>query len=288
MTLFAQKKPRGRANAGTVRSDFAHQIFWGIIRIIGIALLFVLVWYVTRLDFFTIHEVRIVGGETISHSDIQARVDDELKGSYFLLIPKHFVYLYPHDRIVEVLGKTPRIHDVVVERSGRTTLNVTFAEYVPHALWCVYEKDDVPCYFVTEDGYAFSEAPSLQGSALVRHSVEGIDKVTSGNVIDAEKFAAIDRFIARAEDELDFHIVSVAHTKEGDIHFLVSGGGEVYATGKKDLDVTFENLKTVLTSSEFKHLAPGNFRYVDVRFDSKVFVNEEMGSTTENTSATST
>jgi hypothetical protein len=37
---------------------------------------------------------------------------------------------------------------------------------------------------------------------------------------------------------------------------------------------TLSNLETILASGTFTHLKPGNFQYVDLRFGSKVFVNE--------------
>jgi hypothetical protein len=40
-------------------------------------------------------------------------------------------------------------------------------------------------------------------------------------------------------------------------------------------------------SEEYRHLKPGNFQYVDVRFDTKVFVNEHIAPLVS-TTATST
>ena len=283
MTFLINKTARGRASS-VAPSNFKLQIFWGVFRLLLVLLVGVLVWYVTRLEFFTITTVEVSGGETISHEEIRTRMLDELKGSYFLVIPKRFTYLYPHDRMIEVLEKNQRMHSIVVERATRTTLSVSFMEYIPYALWCKAESDPSPCYFLTRDGYAFTEAPELLGGTLIRHSVEDIEKIEEGTVIDVEELRAIDTFIERAKAELGFRITSLVHTKDKDIQFLINGGGMIFVAKEKDLTTTFDNVKSVLESKEFKHIKPGNFNYIDARFNNKIFVKEEMdtvGTSTE-------
>ena len=276
MALFGRKKPvLGRIKKTQREVSFTRQFFRGLFRIVVVLGVIALVWYGTRLEMFTIREVHIQGGETISHDEVRARITDELQGAYFLIIPKRFSYLYPHDRLLVVTEKIPRIHNITIERDSRTLLNVTFEEYMPHALWCIQGKDTEPCYFIDAHGYAFTEAPLLHGGSLIRHSIEGIEQITEGSVIDEGMLSAIDSFTSRAGEELGLRIATVVHKQNKDFEFLVSGGGKIYIASEKDMNSTFENLKSVLTSDGFKHIAPGNFQYIDVRFDNKVFVNEE-------------
>jgi hypothetical protein len=245
------------------------------LRFFALGFFILVTWYVTRLPAFTVSEVQVAGGETISHDVVRSQVEAELAGTYFLVVPRRFSYLYPHDSIVETLGKIPRVHDVVVTRTSRSTLSVSFREYVPYALWCGEGGEGESCWFVNSEGYAFAEAPSLHGGTLVRHTVEG-SEVAEGTVIDAEKFARINTFIRRAEEELGLRITTLMHKENGDIELSVNGGGMIFVSGGRDFDTTFGNLKAVLSAPEFEHLEPGNFRYVDVRFENKVFVNEEL------------
>jgi hypothetical protein len=281
VAYLGRKKPRTRAKSRSAEVSFSYQILWGFIRLFVLALLILSLYYVTRLSAFTISNVTVQGGETISHDEIRSRTEDELQGSYLLIIPKRFAYLYPHDSIVSALEKNRRIHTIGVSRTDRKTLAVTFEEYIPHALWCMYGKDSEPCYFVDQNGYAFDKAPQLHGGTLTRHEIEGQESLAPGNVIDAQTLASMDTFIDKTEKELGMRITSVIHKKDKDYEFEVNGGGMIFASSGKELAVTFENLKSVLASKEFKHLRPGNFKYIDVRFDNKVFVNEELGTTTE-------
>ena len=60
----------------------------------------------------------------------------------------------------------------------------------------------------------------------------------------------------------------------GDSYFTVIGGGEFKVSLKQSTKETLDNFKTVTGSEQFAHLKPGNFEYIDLRFGSKVFVNE--------------
>jgi hypothetical protein len=60
-----------------------------------------------------------------------------------------------------------------------------------------------------------------------------------------------------------------------DAFFTIAGGGEIKATLNESPARTIENLNTILRSEEFSDLEPGNFQYIDLRFGTKVFVNEE-------------
>jgi cell division septal protein FtsQ len=237
--------------------------------------LLIAVWYGVRLQSLTINEISVEGGETISHKEIQAQTELELQGSYFLIIPKGFAYLYPHDRIVSVVERIPRVHSVEVSRSSQTALAIAFKEYVPHSLWCVHERPDVPCFYADSQGYAFEEAPPLTGGSLVRHNVEGMEEIKEGHMIDPAQLAALYDFLKRLEAELKFRVSTIVHKKDKDLEFHINGGGMILAASGKSLDTTLNDLRAIIASPEFKHLKPGNFKYIDMRFDSKIFVNEE-------------
>lgn len=262
------------------RSDFRAQIFYGVARLFALVLVLVALWYVTRVEIFTIADVEILGGETIPHEELRMQVKNELEGTYFLLVPKRFTYTYPRERIIEVLSKNQRMYNIDVERTSRKAVTVHFDEYVPHALWCTTDTSRA-CYFMTENGYAFAQAPMLHGGAFVRHFTEGLAEISEGQVISREKVSALDSFMSLLEIELGFRTASLTYEHDGDVAVAVNGGGMIFMTGTDDFSTAFENLKTVLTSQEFLHLKPGNFRYIDVRFGNKVFVNEELGTTTD-------
>lgn len=283
MTFLVNKNARGRVSA-TPAPNFKRQVLRGIFKLFLVVLLCVLVWYVTRLEFFSIDEVIVTGGETISHDEIKLRLEEELKGTYFLIVPKRFSYLFPYDRMMSILEMNPRMYNIEINRVSRNSLSVSFDEYIPHALWCTQSVESPHCYFLTSNGVAFAEAPLLTGGTLVRHDVEELTEISRGEVISPEILKSIDIFIQRCEDELGFRISSLIHTKDNDIQLVINGGGMIFIAKGKDYIETFENVKSVLASKEFKHIKPGNFNYIDARFSNKIFVKEGMGTTTEEVS----
>ena len=266
------------------------QILRGVLRISLLVVFVVGVYYGTRLHAFTISTILVEGGETVSHDEIRAKAESVLEGTYLGIIPKRFTYFYPRTALNSAISDVSRVYNVLIVKENATTLKITFDEYVPYALWCVYQRDDIPCYFLSESGFAFAEAPPLRGGALIRYYTEsGID-IKKGNVIDSQLLSNITWFITHVDTELNFRISTVIYRNNKDIEFSVNGGGIFLVASGKDMQHTYENLKTVLQSDVYKHLAPGNFKYVDVRFDNKVFVNEEMNapSTEDTTVATGT
>ncbi len=262
-------------------------VFYGVIACLSVVLLVTLVWYVTRLPLFTITAVRVVGGETVQGEVVQGKVELILKESYLRIIPHRFTYLYPHDRIVETLRTIHRLKDITVERVGRNELLVSYTEYVPYALWCLYGEER-PCYFIDASGYAYEEAPALDGGSLVRHIFQKDVAPERGMNIPYDSFVASHAFIEALLTSFSLRVTHVEYSNESDVTLTVHGGGKILMSQKYAVADVLENLGTILSSEAFAHLEPGNFNYIDLRFGNKIFVNEEISSEFEATSSTTT
>ena len=253
----------------------------GISIAITIALLATGVYYFTRIDSFQIVQIEVVGGETIPHETIKKSVEESLLDTYFKLIPKRFRPLYPHDEIVSHIKENNRIKNVHVEIKDSTLL-VAFDEYTPFGLWCAH-KEDISCLFIDAQGFAFAQAPELQGNAFVRFVEEGKEPVLKTNAFDATFIKETGDFITTLEDGLNLYVTHVVKQGFFDIEFTLGGGGVLKVSQIEPLTDTFANLQTILSSEEFIHLEPGSFQYIDLRFGDKVFVNEapiQTGTTT--------
>lgn len=270
------RRRRKRSVRGSKQRSTAWHVMWGVGIMLAIALLLYGVWYVTRLPVFTISDISIEGGETVSHEDLRDVVEQELSGSYLLLIPYRFAYFYPEERIHEALSSVARVHNVSMERVSNTKLAITFDEYVPYALLCESGFESAQCYFLDDTGYAFSPAPPLRGGAFVRHVVEEQEARSGLQALDAEFLGALDGFIKALDSELGFRVLTVMHKTSGDVRLHLSEGGRLFVAKDSSMQEAFENLQSILTSREFDHLEPGNFNYIDLRFGNKIFVNEEL------------
>lgn len=275
MPFFRRNRSDWRVGREIETNVWKH-IAWGVLVMLAIATICVAVWYVTRLSALSISIVTVVGGETIPHEEIRASVNEVLRGSYLRLVPYTFTYAVPYETIRQSLMNTPRIRNVEVVRISRNEIKVSFGEYEPYALWCIGATEFSECYFLDENGYAFSIAPPLRGGSLVRHITEGSERLVESQVFDSHLFRRIHNFIEALDSVLGLRVAYVTHTSVGDSTYHISGGGDILAVTDIDVEPILNNLKAILESKEYKHLKPGNFKYIDLRFGKKLFVNESL------------
>lgn len=252
-----------------------------------VTLLVAAVWYVTHIASLQITQIEVVGGTTIPHSVIESQVDTILTGTYARLIPKHFRMFYPHSELVERIKSIERVKNVHVEVTQAQTLTVVFDEYVPYALWCA-KADSESCLFIDATGFAFAQAPSLEGSAFVRYVEASSSPKVSEQSFDVAYIKETSLFIDELKEKLSLYVTHVAKVGTYDIEYTISGGGIIKVSQSKSMQDTFKNLEIILHSKEFEHIAPGAFQYIDLRFGDKVFVNEApIGSIASTTASSS-
>ncbi len=266
------------------------QIIVGLMIVAFFGMLLISIWYGSRAEAVTISKVSVRGGETISHAEVERLVREKLDGTYLKFVPRSFAFTYPHDDIESRVREIKRIKNLTIMRSGGTELIVEFDEYTPHALWCK-DSDSEGCYFLDENGYAFSSAPSLSGGSFMRFVAIGKAPKEHEQAFDSEQYHRAHELVNRFRDA-GWDVSKAEIDAAGDAFLTVTGGGEFKVSLKQDAKTTVDNLLTVLNSEKFAHINPGNFEYVDLRFGSKVFVNEvtleSTGSSTPNGSQNST
>ena len=243
-------------------------------------------WYLTRLPALSLNRVEVTGGITLDEGALRARVEDALEGSYLFLIPKRFLYTYPHDALVELIEHEPRSAGVTIERDGQM-LSVHVTEHIPVALWCAESEVHEGCVFLSEGGEAFDQAPRLEGAVLHRYVTEGRAPEAGVPFAPAAFLADTEAFAEALERQHGMRARSITRTADGDLRYRILGGGEIAVAADAPVDEVFANLDSVLGSAEFAHLAPGNFAYIDLRFGNKVFVKEGLATTTSTSTASS-
>jgi len=245
-------------------------IGFGVFALLG--LLLYGVWHGTRAPLMTIHEVRVVGGETISHEAIKATVEEQLQGEYVGFIPRTFTWLYPASDITTILTRTPRVKDPIIVREG-TTLLITLAEFEPVALWCDASTPD-HCVFLDENGYGFAAAPALFGGAYTRYVQVGQAASTSQVFTDAGDFALLQQLVADLE-RIGWPVATVELDQARDAFVALASGSELKVSLGLTPEQTIDNLQTIRSAQQYADLLPGNFAYIDLRFGNKVFVSRE-------------
>ncbi len=282
-----KQKPRFREpSPATVL--LVKQFLLGFIIFATIALLVVGVRTVTRLPAFTLTTVVASGGSTIDEAAVAAKVDAVLEGDYLRLIPRRFTYTYPEAEVVAAVSGVDRIKNPVIERTNRHTLSISYEEYYPDALWCA-DKESTECLFLDDTGYAFGSAPHLTGGSLLRYYTLQDTPERGQMAFSVVDYQAIKDFVNEL-GKTGWYVATVEVDSVRDVFYTLAQGGELKATLNQSGTETLSYLMTIRQSTEFAHLAPGNFQYIDLRFGSKVFVNEtdEMTAETATTTATGT
>ena len=270
-----------RASGALTRQFFVGFLFFLVFIAISGA-----VWYGSRLESLTIVKVSVVGGDTVSHDEIRSLVEQELDGEYYSVVPKRFSWTYPEEQIVTAIESVPKVKEARLARPDSRTVEVHFVEYNPVALWCQNQGSFEGCIFLDDTGYAFSPAPPLRGNAMPRYfnqetPTEGQHPFTYEFIRDTLSFSKVVR------QDLNFVTYAIEKVGTDEAVFELYGGGQIKITLRQPLEVTLENLQVLLGASEFAHIEPGNFEYIDLRFGDKVFVNEVKGEVDEELSATS-
>lgn len=265
-----KKRHLKNVNPGTVL--IVRQVIVGLFIATFFGGLITSIWYGTRVEALTITKVTVSGGETIPHSEVEGVVRAKLDGAYLKLVPHAFAFAYPEKDIIASLKEIRRIKNLNVVRIGGTELAVEFEEYVPHALWCK-DSDSDGCFFLDDSGYSFSPAPSLTGGSFVRFVSVARDPGEDAQGFDPDEYRKVHELIGLFADS-GWYVSKAELDGAGDAFFTIVEGGEFKISLKQSASETIDNMKTVLNSEKFAHIKPGNFEYVDLRFGSKVFVNE--------------
>jgi len=245
------------------------------------------VWYGSRVNMLTIDTIIIEGGQTISHDQVRDTVAGTLTGNYFGLIPKRFAWTYPHTTIVTEVATVSRVKNPIVERLSGTELRVVIDEYIPFALWCKFENES-DCFFIDREGFAFAQAPVLEGGSLYRFYTLGDEPALKEVLRDGLVLANIVTMAEALESDFSFPVTKIELDTMGDVFFHVVRGGEIKVAVSQSPQKTLENLALVLSADDFAGLKAGTFQYIDLRFGSKVFVNDTILAEASTTTPTDT
>jgi hypothetical protein len=294
MALFRRRPLRMRTKRAK-RNMLLHFVY-GAITIATVSGTLYGVYALTRLPAFTIQNITVEGGPTVSSDTVRYTVERELAGNYFLIIPRRFTYAYPHKKIVETVLSIPRIAAAEVIRMDKQTLHISFKEHTPYALWCDRQlhastgaavQGAPHCVFVSASGYAFAEAPLLRGSSFIRYVVENRNPTTATQIFEAERMRAMEAFMEGLKTEFGFRVYDVTLTPDDDVVYHLEKGSSILVTSTMNAQEAFDNLHSVLEAPEFQNLKPGQFDYIDLRFGNRVFVKEEFTAATKDTATSS-
>ncbi len=244
-----------------------------------VILLFVSFFYIVRLKNITISDVELKGNVIVGTEELLSFVNAELEGNFYAFFPKKNILFYPKEKIEnEIKEKWKRIESVTVERKGLTAVAINVIEKKPKFLWCGAILHNITeegsCYFIDDNGYIFSKAPGFRGDVYFRFfgNVAAEDPVGE-YYLEASRFHAISDFVLKL-DKAEIKASELLAKENREYELYLGDGTKVFISDRQNLEETFENLRTLLTSEVFKKEVKNSLSpldYIDLRYGNKVY-----------------
>jgi len=230
--------------------------------------------YLFRMNQFQISNIELKGNNVTRYEDVASQVAETLDGNYLYIFPKSNALIYPKNQIERNLLKNiPRISEVKVSLSNSKSLTIELKEREPAGLYCAdlkIKKDD--CYFIDENGFIFSRAPSFSGDVYFIYTTDpAIEDPLGKNYLTKEEFQKLPPLISSLK-EIQIPIHSLT-TSTNEYYLELQSGGKIIIGKKDNLKEVASNLESFLNDQTITK-APGfldNVSYIDMRFGNKVF-----------------
>jgi hypothetical protein len=257
-------------------------IFFGLlILIVG------LLSYLSHINKVRVSEVALVGGILVTEGDVKKETLNFIQGKYFWLFPKNNTFFIRTSVLEKHLADTfKRIKTIGSTREGTNKIQIKITEREPIALWCREAKNveatstevvkglkAEECYFIDSNSVIFATAPNFSGDAYFKYYglVEKEMPIGEKYIASSTEFIVINKFINALKD-LKMTPLNLISKESNEFSIVLYGGGEIMFDATKSLETAYNNLDSLLKSSEFSSPnALSNLDYIDLRYGNKLF-----------------
>lgn len=243
---------------------------------IGIIALFVGLVYVSELEEFKISDITVNGNQSVSEKSIKKFIEEKISGNYIFLFPKSNILLYPRRSTEAALLEAFKgIKKIRISVEDLQSISVTMDERKPFALWCdkesVDEDNEDSCYFLDEDGFIFTKAPTFSGNVYFRYfSVLPDGDPVGQQFMSKDEFQRMIFFLSSIS-EIGLTPVGLDEVDDEDYEMHLEEGGKIIFGQNQNLSFVFDNIQSVFESDEFDEEDLPNLDYADFRFGNKVY-----------------
>lgn len=244
---------------------------------------------ISQHERWRIDHVQVVGARAVPQDEIIRATEVILGGNNYFVYSRKNSRLFPQRDVEQgVLIQFPRLATVKATRDSAHGITVVVTERKPFALWCglVAVKPMSPCWYLDDTGFIFDSAPIFSdGAYLQLYGFLGKEDAPKPlrKTIPRAEFENIRTFV----DELRAEKIEPSRgslSEDGamsiNIHassaYRVLVGVELRFNKEQDSLVLAKNLLAALPV-QFPSNGPQQkkLRYIDLRFDNKVFFGFE-------------
>ncbi len=240
-----------------------------------VILFLVILVFLSRLEYFQIKEVKIVGAQVVSTETVQDVIRDVISGKYLWFVPKSNAIIFPEGLVESILlRKFPRLSSIDLSLEGLERLVASVVEREPFALYCeaLAPSEVEGCYFLDESGFIFDEAPIFSEGVYLVYSYETpLTDPLGREFLPREVFKGLEAFI-NSFSSLGFEPVAVV-VGERDLAVSTSRGAKLLIRRGGNLGLTLSNLEAFLKDESIQAQADFLERVteLDLRTENKVF-----------------
>lgn len=241
-----------------------------VVSILAILAFLILVTYFFRWEKFIISEVVIAEEIAVDREEIIEAIKSELGGYYLYVIPKANALIYPRKALRNRLNREfPRFESFDLNLEGMKKLTFSAKERSPFALYC--QSSDT-CYFLDENGFIFSLAPSFsEGVYFVYKTKNSIESPLGKSILIENDFIGLTKFIKNLPTlGIDFLAIEIGSE---DYKLELKSGGEIIWKKETGLGVVYSNLEAFLSDEAIKSQTDflDKISRLDLRTENKVF-----------------
>ena len=229
----------------------------------------------TYVPALQIKTVSVSGAQTLSSSTIAAFAGERLRGSYWWVLPKSSIFLYPKRTIAEsLMGKYPILASADVHAVDFQSIAVLVVERTPRALWCT-STNSVPstsCLLMDENGVVYADAPIFSEPVYLAYTGVLTKSTLPKQFLTPQEFQSLSALVdAIAQKISDERVESVQVDNVRDVRVrFVSGFTLLFSLDDHGGDV-FERLILALTAEPLTKHKLSKFEYLDLRFGDKLY-----------------
>lgn len=264
-----------------VRRARAKRFFYIGIGVFG-ALIVGFLLYAAWLPALRITEVNVAGPDAES---IRSIAEGSLRGTHALIVPRNSIFFLPESQMRKRIQEAhPHIVAVSFKSAGLQGIEVVPVLRSSAFLWCgsVNAAPSQMCFSADADGYVFApydEAQSVATSTLLLRVYVplegGVQEPVRAHVGYARALPSSLR-LAKTFRALGANVAELA-IRDDEADFYTAAGTRItYVIGK-------EKEAAQLAASVFPQVSlnDGSVEYVDLRFESKVYLRKEASATPE-------
>lgn len=252
-----------------------------------VGLLIVGFFVLVRLSFLRITDITIIGTKGIKSEIVHEFIKQKLDNPSWILIPYNSsIFFDRKEMVTSVKRKFPQINSLSIQLSGVHKLNVHIIERSRYALWCGSAQDvskSKQCVYLDENGYAYDDAPSIEGVSFFTFYHEEYDVPKKHIYFQKPQRFIETRLFIEALKENGFDPRSYTITKESMDAKIAIGqhntrrlSGNILISNSIHPKDTLRRLMILVKKQIFSEIQKQEsgglpFAYIDIRFGNKVF-----------------